>query len=99
MNTFTRRRFLGWTGAGAAGAGLLAFAPRLLPARASEILGTEPAAAGAAEGVSSDPAQPLVAYIHNPASGDLSLMLGMHEVTVHDPDLVSRLIRGAVGQR
>jgi hypothetical protein len=87
MDTLTRRRFLGWTSAGAAGAGLLALAPRLLDrAPSATPAPVQPPTGGLAE--------PLVAYVHNAASGTLSLMSGTREITLHDPDLVARLLGG-----
>jgi len=35
--------------------------------------------------------EPIVAYAHNPANGQLALMVGTSELTVHDPELVARL--------
>lgn len=37
----------------------------------------------------------LVAWVDDPQSGRLTLMLGEDEVTVHDPELVRRLARAA----
>ena len=42
---------------------------------------------------------PIVAYAANPASGELSLMVGTSETVVHDPDLVARLHQLAAGPR
>ena len=101
MENLTRRRFLGWSSAGAAvGVGLVALVPHL----ASQGLATssQPAARPVPEPAAPAPQaldNPLVAYVHNATSGNLSLMVGTQEVTVHDPDLVARLIRGAAGAR
>ena len=81
MPDSTRRNFLIATGAGAAAVGVAA----ALPGSAEG----EPAATLPAD------AQPLVAHISDPGSGSMSLMVGEHEVTVHDPDLVARLARAA----
>jgi hypothetical protein len=40
--------------------------------------------------------EPVVAYIRDPASGDIAIMAGNREVMVHDPKLVAR-ISGAAG--
>ncbi|MFC7488593.1 hypothetical protein ACOCJ7_08135 [Knoellia sp. CPCC 206453] len=39
----------------------------------------------------------LVAWVDDPHTGRLTLMLGEDEVTVHDPDLIARLTRAARG--
>ncbi|HLQ35138.1 MAG TPA: twin-arginine translocation signal domain-containing protein [Chloroflexota bacterium] len=87
MHNLSRRGFLGWTAAGAAGIGLLPVVRQLAG-------GEEQNPTPALEGMS----QPLVAYIHNPAGGEISLMAGTQEITLHDPDLVSRLIQRAGGR-
>jgi hypothetical protein len=111
MDQLTRRRFLGWTSAGAAGAGLLALAPRLGLGGSGQgaptamlgrgVLGAE-AVSGPAQTDQAPVrqplpafAQPMVAYVHNAASGELSLMVGTQEMTIHDPDLVARLFQRA----
>jgi hypothetical protein len=38
---------------------------------------------------------PLVAYASDVGSSELSIMVGEHEVVVHDPDLVARLVHAA----
>ncbi|MHB8621241.1 MAG: hypothetical protein ACYDAG_17030 [Chloroflexota bacterium] len=102
MHNLSRRRFLGWTSVGAVGAGLLALAPRLAT-RTDLRPATLTSASDAAEvtGAMAAPpaAEPIVAYAHNPASGQVSLMVGTSEVTVHDPDLVARLRQLASGAR
>ena len=40
----------------------------------------------------------LVAYIEDPRSGVLSLMVGEDEVEIHDADLVRRLVKAAGGK-
>ena len=101
MENLTRRRFLGWSSVGAAaGVGLVALVPTL--ASKGLLPASQPATLPAPEPATAAPPaldNPLVAYIHNAASGNLSLMLGTQEVTVHDPDLVARLVRGATGAR
>jgi hypothetical protein len=115
MEQLTRRRFLGWTSAGAAGAGLLALAPRFgvptpgaahqvaqtaLAAQTGSLANAWPAlpstsAANGSPALPTSTADPIVAYIHNAASGELSLMVGTREMTIHDPDLVARLFQRA----
>jgi DMSO/TMAO reductase YedYZ molybdopterin-dependent catalytic subunit len=84
----TRRRFLLASGATAAAAGVAA----VLPSTA------EAATARAAKPVMAPAdAAPLVAHISNPATGEVSLLVGEREVVVHDRDLVGRLTRAAKG--
>lgn len=40
----------------------------------------------------------LVAFIEDPASGVLSLMVGEDEVEIHDPALVRRLVKASGGK-
>jgi len=99
MNTVTRRRFMRWTGAGAAGAGLLALAPRLFGRDTPMPAPAEPREPARASGSLPSFDQPIVAYVHSPASGQLSLMVGTREVAVNDPELVGRLITRASSGR
>lgn len=92
MNTVTRRRFMSWTGAGAAGASLLALAPRLFGRDATMPAPADQRAPALASGSLASFDEPIVAYVHAPATGELSLMVGTREVAVTDPDLVGRLI-------
>jgi hypothetical protein len=39
--------------------------------------------------------EPVVAYVRDPSSGDVSVMVGDREVTVHDPDLAARIAHSA----
>jgi len=57
-----------------------------------------PAVANAATGVrvtTPEDATPLVAHISDPATGELTLLVGEDEIVVHDPDLVGRITRAA----
>lgn len=101
MDNLTRRRFLGWTSAGAAGAGLLALAPRLLSRPAASPAGLAVSSQRDAQPSSSQAgfSDPIVAYVHNASSGNIALMVGTREVAVHDPELVERLLHGAVNGR
>lgn len=100
MEHLTRRRFLGWSSAGAAaGVGLAALVPHLVSK--GIVSPSVPAATASQAAAPVLPAfsNPVVAYVHNAASGNLSLMAGTQEITVHDPDLVARLVRGVAGGR
>jgi hypothetical protein len=85
MPDSTRRNFLIATGAGAAAVGV-----------ATALPGSAGVLSGSAESKTlPSGAEPLVAHVADPRSGTLSLLVGEHEVTVHDPDLVARLARAA----
>lgn len=90
MPDSTRRNFLIATGAGAAAVGVAT----ALPGSADGASATGQPTAKLPTG-----AQPLVAHVNDPHSGSVSLLVGEHEVTVHDPDLVARLARAASKQR
>lgn len=83
MSGSTRRNFLIASGTGAAAVGVAA----VLPAVAEAQTAAAPRLPGNA--------QPLVAHVGDPSSGTLSLLVGEHEVTVHDPELVARLASAA----
>ncbi|MFL6162896.1 MAG: twin-arginine translocation signal domain-containing protein [Jatrophihabitantaceae bacterium] len=89
MPDSTRRNFLIATGAGAAAVGVASALPG--SAAAQPEAGHRPASLPA-------DAQPLVAHVSDPRSGSVSLLVGEHEVTVHDPDLVARLARAAASK-
>jgi hypothetical protein len=85
MPDSTRRNFLIASGAGAAAVGVAAAVPGVASAQA----------AGRPALTTPKNAQPLVAHVGDPRSGTISLFVGEHEVTVHDPDLVARLAHAA----
>lgn len=82
MSGSTRRNFLIASGAGAAAVGAAAALPATAQASAkpTRLPGN---------------AEPLVAHIADPSSGTISLLVGEHEHTVHDPDLVARIAQAA----
>lgn len=81
MSDSTRRGFLKFAGAGAAAAGAAA----VLPAAAAH------AAAPDAVALPKQASGPLVAYITDVRSGELSVMVEGREVTVTDHQLVAQL--------
>ena len=90
MPDSTRRNFLIATGAGAAAVGVGTALP-----------GSADGASAAGQPTAKLPtgAQPLVAHVSDPNSGSVSLLVGEHEVMVHDPDLVARLARAAASKQ
>lgn len=86
MSDATRRTFLVAAGAGAAALGVASIAPT--------------AAAAATTKGSNQPAdlpagEPLVAYVSDASTGELTLLVGEREVLIKDRDLVSRLTSAA----
>ncbi len=79
MHDTTRRRFIGATGAGAAA------------------VAVAPAAAYAGDTARSrtSATEPVVAYVSDADSDELTLMVGEREVVVRDRDLVNRLLNAA----
>ena len=90
MRSVTRRGFIKQGAAtGAATVGGLAVGPGVAAALAGAAGITAAELAGHAGGV------PLVAYISDASRGELALVAGEREVTVHNPDLVLRLLKAA----
>jgi hypothetical protein len=86
MSDATRRTFLVAAGAGAAAIGVATVAPA--------------SAAAATTKGSNQPAQlptgePLVAYVSDASTGEVTLLVGEREVLIKDRDLVSRLTSAA----
>jgi|SRR5580700_4984023 hypothetical protein len=89
MAGLTRRGFLATsasTAAGVAGVGALVASPRLRGAMTMSPSST-----------TASVAQPLVAYVRDGSGGELVLMAGTREVSLHDPALVQRLYAAASG--
>ena len=83
MSSSTRRGFIALSATGVA-AGVVA--ATTTPAAAGEADLTADEGTGGASG-------PVVAYIHDAARGEVSVLRGEREVVVHDPALVRRLSR------
>jgi hypothetical protein len=88
VRSVSRRGFLTAASAGAAGIGVLAAAG---PAVTNLVTDSEDASP--AEVPAALTAEPVVAQIRDVASGEISIMSGMQEVVVKDPQLVMRLLR------
>ncbi len=80
MSDHSRRTFLKTASIGAAAAGVAIAVP---------VVSAE--SAGAAEPTGPTHPGPLVAWVKNPASGDISVMAGEHEVVHHNPKLARQL--------
>ncbi len=102
MSTFSRRLFMkrgGMTVAAAAVAtpslgSLLSTGSTEAPEVAGDTSGV---AAESTAGASSNLTQPLVARIQNAATGEISIYSGTQEITYHDPEMTSRLMRAVPG--
>ena len=86
MKNVSRRTFIVGASAGAAGVALGAGAPTLVTAIGSST--SKSAKAAAVNGQ-------VMAYAIDPSKGDVILLNGGKKVTVHDPDLVQRLVNAA----
>ena len=85
MKKVSRRAFIVGASAGAAGVALGAGVPTLVTAAVD---GSKNKSASAVKG-------PLMAYAIDPSRGDVVLLNGGKKVTVHNPDLVQRLVNAA----
>ena len=84
MSDTSRRKFLAATGAGVA---------------AGAVVGVTGGAAQAVTTRRKDAAtEPVVAYVEDPKSGVLHLMVGEREVIVDNQDLVARILNAAGGK-
>ena len=79
MSHATRRTFLAAAGTGAAATAAVVAAPPAFAAPAGDSAATA--------------TEPLVAFVHDPAAGRLTIMWGEDEVTITDIALVRRLAR------
>ncbi len=89
MTDATRRRFLAMTGAGAVAVSAVTLTP-------SAFAGDEHGGAVSADGQGGQAqatAGPLVAYVNDVSTGEISVMAGDREVTVVDRDLAARIAR------
>ncbi|MEP7017234.1 MAG: ubiquinol-cytochrome c reductase iron-sulfur subunit N-terminal domain-containing protein [Actinomycetota bacterium] len=80
MSDPSRRGFLILTGVGAAAVGAAAVAPAAF-------------ASGSQDAASSTAGDPLVAYVSNMNTGEVSVMMGEREVVIHDRALCASLAR------
>lgn len=100
MTDQSRRDFLKRASAGAvAAAGAVAFGPGLM-ARSAPTLPLRKPADGGQDHVADGPVPsgPLLAYVRDPAKGEISVLVGEHEVVYQDRGLAARLARVGGGQ-
>lgn len=91
MAEHTRRKFLKETVVGAAAVGTLGALPTVAraamqPASPRTRVATAPTA------------EAFVVHVHNPARGEMVVLVGTEEIKVTDPDLVARLVRARRAQ-
>lgn len=91
MAKLTRRGLIRQTTLGTAAASVFLTVPGRVFARSGA--GNAMSAVQAPADAPLDRHEPFAVYVHTPASGELTLLLGTREVVVHDPDLVRRLIQ------
>jgi hypothetical protein len=92
MAKLARRGFLKQTSASVATIGVLATIPGL--AMAPDM--PEVAAPDLSELSATLMNNPVVAHISDPATGEISLLVGTQEIIYRDPDLVMRLLKAAL---
>lgn len=83
---FSRRGFIGRASIGAAAVGVMSSVPGLT-------LATDSSEGAPGEVPAAAMAEPMVAQVRDFASGELSIMSGLKEVVVRDPQLVMRLLK------
>ncbi len=86
MSAVTRRSFFHQTTVGAAAVAVLATAPVVLGASRLSAIPFPDAAVPPLAG-------PLVAYLRDPAKGEVALFVGTREIVLQDHELVSRLLK------
>ena len=89
MSDSTRRAFLAMTGTGAAAVGALIATPTAFGSSRAGGSTYIPSPDGQAPPVEG----PLVAYVDDARTGEISIMVGEREVTVVDKDLAARISR------
>ena len=89
MSRLTRRGFLG---ASIGAAGGVAAATAVPGGAQLAALAAKPGEADLAD----NDAVPVVAVVRDASRGEVSVMMGEHEVTYRDPELVQRLVRRIV---
>jgi hypothetical protein len=99
MSEGTRRIFLAGSGVGAAAVGLAALTPALTGATgagsvtAAATTASSGALLSSAESGASALTGSLVAVVRDVSATEVSLMVGVEEIVVHDEELVARLVR------
>lgn len=88
MAQLTRRVLLKKTSLSAAAIGALMAVPGLTAAHASAALAETDSPADTSS-------EPLVAYVHDTAKGEIALLVGTREIIVQDRELVKRLLKAS----
>jgi hypothetical protein len=104
MQKYDRRQFLGRMSAGLAVAGAAAYLPRAGASAASAAVVPGEAGGGKSYDAQGDNIVPLpgdvaegpvVAYVRDARSGEISIFVGSREITVHDPSIAASLAHAA----
>ena len=88
MPKVTRRGFIAQTSVSVATIGMLA----AVPAFTADPEATDVAATDLSTTLTNIP-ETLIAHVSDPASGEISLLVGTKEIIYRDPELVMRLLR------
>ena len=94
MAKLTRRHLLYQSSMGAVAVGMLPVAARFVPVVPSPAV--VPEVVAEAEAPAAALSEPLVAFIHTAAPGELTLMVGTREIIVRDAALIARLVQAAL---
>jgi hypothetical protein len=86
MAESSRRTFLVAAGVGAAAVGVATVSPAAAAAATTK---------GSSTPAALPPGEPLVAYVSDAATGELTLLVGEREILIRDRDLVARLTHAA----
>jgi hypothetical protein len=88
MESLSRRKLLASAGA-ATGTAAIAAAPAVASAALEHREVTDPSGP--------PPGEAVIAYVRDPARGEVTVMSGTQEITYRDPALVKRLLKAAPG--
>ena len=94
MAKLTRRHLLYQSSMGAAAVGMMPVAARLVTVAPPPA--AVPEAVAEAEAPAAMVSEPLVAFIHTAAPGELTLLVGTREIIVRDAALIARLVQAAL---
>ena len=95
MKQLSRRKFLAASGAAATGAAVAAAPGLVRSASGTQAATPGDPAAKVVEPSQPAPPEPVMAYVRDHATGEVTVMAGTQEMTYRDPALVKRLLDAA----